>query len=741
MSIKQAATNRIQGYPVDNSKRPPVSETVDLFKNVRHTRVTVSALAADTAISQIAGAADYAADGDLVQAGTDLFEVDSTLTTGDIQTSAVTPIKLKAIPALGSMQLSQFGAALDGATDDSAALDRAISVAAARGAKRLIIGGTASVGDITLTGLDLDLTIVGGTLKFNGSDHVLKLDTCTGRVDFEDVIIDGDGLASTDHLIRATSDANLDLRFKRGAFVNLGTQATNTISGGALRVGNAKGGIFDAALGSLYCRSKQIFGLGYGEFGAVGVYTQDGAKLDGNLFRLGLIGAGLRAAGKSYVKACHCEDIYDTGLSAGQYGNFVSAYLIDGFSVEGNFFKTAFASGVRWYDSRGVVNGNRIYDTALAGIYAEFGAEGSTISGNVTNGCGTDGIAVANPEDITTDVKVTTVTGNVCIRNGYLQTYSRDALPPSFPGGYPAYLIASEHDAWANSTAYSVGDLAVDSGNVYRCDTAHTSAASGTFTDDYNSDPTRWTWVLQGRNRCSGITATFGTVTGNTVNGTNACDLGEGVAIRGGAQAYNGPLMIGQNFARNVDYLVGFGESNARLAPMYISGVRGEYRKAPIAQLGGGYVVNPGFSGSGRDCIITDMICPIADRPPNLEPGSWLIDPDSGIRYSFIGSDATAADGSWSNDIASATTGLTLGPRHIGRSIRCSASLTITLPQASDEDIPIGAMFHVWRLTTGTVTIAAGTGATVTGTTSLTTNYQKVTIVKTFANAYEVLAG
>lgn len=46
---------------------------------------------------------------------------------------------------------------------------------------------------------------------------------------------------------------------------------------------------------------------------------------------------------------------------------------------------------------------------------------------------------------------------------------------------------------WDNSTAYSVGQRAVETdGTIYVCQVAHTSAASGTFEDDRTDNPTYW---------------------------------------------------------------------------------------------------------------------------------------------------------------------------------------------------------------------------------------------------------
>ncbi|MCD1619113.1 hypothetical protein K7H20_13670, partial [Salipiger manganoxidans] len=123
MSIKQAAQNRLQGSPVDLNKRPPVDLTVDLFRNVRHTRASVAALEADTAISRTAGAADYVDVGDIVQAGDLLFRVapDDAETPHRINANSV---KFYVNANKYELRAEAFGVRFDG-NDESASANRA----------------------------------------------------------------------------------------------------------------------------------------------------------------------------------------------------------------------------------------------------------------------------------------------------------------------------------------------------------------------------------------------------------------------------------------------------------------------------------------------------------------------------------------------------------------------------------------------------------------------------------------
>lgn len=62
-----------------------------------------------------------------------------------------------------------------------------------------------------------------------------------------------------------------------------------------------------------------------------------------------------------------------------------------------------------------------------------------------------------------------------------------------------AYGVLSLTGVWDNSTAYSVGDRAVDSTTaaVYYCEVGHTSASSGTFEADRTANPTYWSELPQ----------------------------------------------------------------------------------------------------------------------------------------------------------------------------------------------------------------------------------------------------
>lgn len=57
-----------------------------------------------------------------------------------------------------------------------------------------------------------------------------------------------------------------------------------------------------------------------------------------------------------------------------------------------------------------------------------------------------------------------------------------------------AFNVEEYKGTWANSTRYEIGDRAVDvsTSTIYQCVVAHTSAATGSFSDDRVSNPSYW---------------------------------------------------------------------------------------------------------------------------------------------------------------------------------------------------------------------------------------------------------
>lgn len=104
--------------------------------------------------------------------------------------------------------------------------------------------------------------------------------------------------------------------------------------------------------------------------------------------------------------------------------------------------------------------------------------------------------------------------GAAIIQDNWIPTMKGDRLR----GGTQRYcdLHALDQPAWANSTAYSIGNQRYDgsSGTIWQCAVAHTSPATPTtFAQDRAANPTRWTAVSFTRNP---VISAFEYISGNT---------------------------------------------------------------------------------------------------------------------------------------------------------------------------------------------------------------------------------
>ena len=70
-----------------------------------------------------------------------------------------------------------------------------------------------------------------------------------------------------------------------------------------------------------------------------------------------------------------------------------------------------------------------------------------------------------------------------------------------------------------------------------------------------------------------------------------------------------------------------------------------------------------------------------------------------------------------------------------------SGAVTVSVPQDSDENLGIGFQFTVMQYGTGTVTVVAGTGATLNVPTSAATSaqYASIHVIKTSANTFTIM--
>lgn len=86
--------------------------------------------------------------------------------------------------------------------------------------------------------------------------------------------------------------------------------------------------------------------------------------------------------------------------------------------------------------------------------------------------------------------------------------------------------------------------------------------------------------------------------------------------------------------------------------------------------------------------------------------------------------------------ITNGTATRTLSDADVGAHIRCTTGTTITCPQDSDADIPIGSVIHAEQTTVAALAISAGTGASVIGASATAGTSELARITKIAANTY-----
>lgn len=120
----------------------------------------------------------------------------------------------------------------------------------------------------------------------------------------------------------------------------------------------------------------------------------------------------------------------------------------------------------------------------------------------------------------------------------------------------------------------------------------------------------------------------------------------------------------------------------------------------------------------------------------NVSPpqGPSIYVDDEGGRVQFDGTNWVAVGTALSvNDVAASTD---LVAADNGRFISVTDTATLTVPPESSVAFPLGATVTIFRETANAVTIAAGSGVTINGTITLSSQYDSVTLIKTGADKW-----
>ena len=98
--------------------------------------------------------------------------------------------------------------------------------------------------------------------------------------------------------------------------------------------------------------------------------------------------------------------------------------------------------------------------------------------------------------------------------SGWADTASTDYDSSVFNPDLQKTSIIKMNDAWVNGTSYSVDDLVCDTDDntLWKCETNHTAAGSGTFAADRTANPSYWTQVNISEFQVDTINATSGAI-------------------------------------------------------------------------------------------------------------------------------------------------------------------------------------------------------------------------------------
>jgi uncharacterized secreted repeat protein (TIGR03808 family) len=281
---------------------------------------------------------------------------------------------------------------------DTARLQREIDEAAARGRPWLVPAGTTSTMGLRLPdGAHLVGHPGRSRLTLAGDGPMLTAGKATA-ITIEGVTFDGGGRAAGRErgLLQFADVARLTLR--DCAVERSGGNGIMLERCGGRIAGNTVRDSGRAALFALDSRGLAIDGNAVERAGENGILVWRSAKGDD----------------ATIVRANRILDTRADAGGTGQYGNAIGLFRAGGVIVEGNVVRRAAFTGVRNNGGSNVVIAqNNVKDCGEVALYAEFGFDGATISGNIVDGAWT-GMEVTNFADH--GGRMAAVTGNI-LRN------------------------------------------------------------------------------------------------------------------------------------------------------------------------------------------------------------------------------------------------------------------------------------------------------------------------------------
>lgn len=281
----------------------------------------------------------------------------------------------------GMLNARDFGVQPNAARDQSAALQRAVDEAEARGGYLLLEPGLYIASGVRI-GSSLNLIGVSGQTRLvqAGPDPVLLVEGASG-VRLEGLVIDGQLRPSSSALVEARSVRDL---------VITSCLITNAAANG-VNLTNCSGSFTNSTIDT--CVSTALFSMG-----------ARGLRIDGNLVTgMGdngiLVWQPLQQSDGSIITGNRIEKIEARSGGEGQNGNGVNVYRAGNVLVANNRIADCRFSAVRNNSGAGIqIISNNCTGLGEVALYSEFAMDGAVISSNMVDDAAT-GISITNFND------------------------------------------------------------------------------------------------------------------------------------------------------------------------------------------------------------------------------------------------------------------------------------------------------------------------------------------------------
>ena len=306
------------------------------------------------------------------------------------------PVKAAPLSNFG-LDAAHFGVRAGAESDQSVALQRAISEAAKTRAPLMLAPGVYRAGGLTLPPGTQIAGVRGATrLVFTGGPSLVSADHAD-TITLSSLILDGGGQQLPEGRALAHFDDVTGMRMTNCAVANAGGNGVTLESCDGEVMHST---ISNSADNALFCnngRGLTITGNTVVKSGNGGIRVwQSEQRRDGSL-----------------IADNRIEDTAARAGGTGENGNAINIFRAGDVIVRGNHIRNAAFSAIRGNSSSNIqILGNNCAGLDEVAIYSEFGFEGAVIADNVVDGAET-GISVTNFND---GGRLATVRGNL-VRN------------------------------------------------------------------------------------------------------------------------------------------------------------------------------------------------------------------------------------------------------------------------------------------------------------------------------------